>query len=162
MKKSLVLAGAAVALFTTGIAQAVVCAVNIEKAYQEAVKEGWKFGCYGGIDVKPALAFDSQKRVGCSGRSPSVSIKPRVTAYYFRNDSVQDGSKRGKLRGGWKIYSYKVNGGQYTKKKANLRSRLVFQFTPPSTPNAYFKRHLSELKLSKDGGSCSQVYEEAF
>lgn len=139
-------------------ANAAVCTVNIERAYKEAVANGWRFECkplHMGATV--GLHFDSGKRVGCAGKAPYGPTSPQYSANFFKLQGSKNGNK---LKKGWKVYSYKVSGGQYTKVVNFTYQRLGFQFS--ASPGSNFQRHLSELKLSKKSGNCTKVYNEAF
>ena len=139
---------------------AAICSVNLEKTYQEAEKRGWAFSCFDQTIGKPvSLNFDNSKRVGCVAKSgPLPGFNYHYTASFFRKGNT---ASTDALDNGWKIESYQVTGGQYQKLTPRNGNRLSFQWTV-KTPGFFSKRHISELKLSKNNGNCANVYTEAF
>lgn len=130
-------------------AQAATCTVNIEQAYQKAVANGWAFYCENSV-----LTFNGQKQMGCFGKTgAAASTTPK--GHFFT------GKGRTSFYNGWSLASYKMSGGQYTKQSSSKAGIIRFWF---SVKGAFHqgRRHLSELKLKKNGGDCTKVLNEAF
>ncbi len=140
-------------------AQTVTCSVNMERAYNEAVRRGWNFKCettYVGASV--GFGWDNAKRMGCSGKTPAVLPTP---ASYRASLFMRGGGSSANLSEGWKLAGYQVVGGQYLKDQAAGGRRINFFWKQPK-PNTLFKRYITNLRFSKKGGSCAKLYDEAF
>lgn len=148
--KKVFLVSALTLLTYSGVTQAAtkVCSLNIEKAYQTAVKSGYKFSCKHSV-----IHFDGAKRVGCLAKS-SLSPLPAIAELFVKPTVEQP------FRNGWSLHSYKVSGGEHIRHGGG---NPYFSFKrPPLGSSANYKRYLSEFKLKKNNGNCSKVYNEAF
>ncbi len=161
MRKFLTLTTVLLITLLHGTAQAAECSLNIERAYNVAVQNGWNFRCMGGV-----IDWSKRKKIGCRVRtSPIPGPTPlSVWARFFVNTSDQDATQTGKLKGGWRVKSFTVSGGQYNKIDPDNDTRLQFGFSPGSKANTIYKRHLEKLVVEHPivNKSCKSVYNEAF
>lgn len=146
----------AAGLIFTAPALAATCTLDIAQMYDRASSKGWTFKCLKGV-----LHFDNQKRPGCS----SKPIVPTAweEARFLSNTAFRDKSKTGKMRNGWRVKSYQISGGQWSKKssgKGATSSRINFTFSTKA--GSYHRRYLSKIRLEKSYGDCARVYDEAF
>lgn len=144
------------ALFFGTTAYAATCSLNIAQMYNAAVAKGWKFKCMKGV-----LHFDNQKRPGCTAKP----IIPQAweEARFLSDTGNLDHALNGKLRNGWRVKDYEVSGGQWNRKssgKGAKSSRIHFTFTTKA--GQHTRRYLSRVRIEKSGGSCANVYQEAF
>lgn len=151
-----------IGLLGASSAHAVTCSVNIERAYQEAVKRGWTFWCTavsGAITgSKSGLHFDKSKRLGCYGRTgPVLAGSQRFIGHFF----IKGSHSTTQLSGGWSIASFQIADGQWSQAGQAGGSRIDFEWSY-NLPNKVTYRHLSQLKVTKSGGNCAKFYDEAF
>ena len=146
----------------TSTTRAASCTLDLERAYHVAVARGWTFKCSHrgpsetGIGAAQGLTFDGSKRVGCYGRNGPTG-KATFQAQFLRQGSGSTSD----LRGGWRVQSFEVSGGQYSGRPPIDGVRIFFEWSSP-TPGATTRRFLSKLLLEKSGGQCAKVYDEAF
>ena len=161
MRKPGVLTSLILLTVVPGAVHAAECKLNIERAYNAAVQHGWNFRCMGGV-----TDWNKSKQLGCRMKTPPVPGPGSLTVWarFFVNTAKPDTSETGKLNGGWRIKSFTVSGGQYSKNDPSDDARLQFGFSPGNRANTIYKRHLSELIVEHPvvNKSCKNVYNEAF
>ncbi len=130
------------------------CELDVYTAYDRALKRGWTFKCHNATFV-PEHAY---RAISCQGKSPPIvgSNGMDVHGYFFRSSAGQAPA----LKNGWQVDSWEVSGGNWEKwppgeARVDLHTRIT-------APNTSFRRRVTRLKVTKAGGDCSRVYDEAF
>lgn len=151
-----------------GSAQATLCEVSMERAYQEAQVRGWQFRCSVKVgkgsspyNSSAVVHFDNHKRLGCRGKTGYKSgsrVVYRFQAKFFSKPGTGSGNA---LMNGWSIDSYQVIGGNHNQSSPSSFGKLSYGWTSDKA-NTWTNRYLSKIIFKKHAGNCNTLYNEAF
>lgn len=144
-------------LLAAAPASATDCTVKPWDAYQAAVKRGWQFACFGSSLVsQPAFIPLPSGELSCIGKTGPAPVPHWVDGQFFE----KSGYKNKKFANGWSLKQFEVVGGQHSQ-LFNAASVVYFRGNVSGAFKSYNFR-VSKMVLTKSGGSCAKVLDEAF
>lgn len=150
------LAAAGVALLAAGTASATDCTVNPFDAYQTAKLRGWTFWCIGGVGVTGHFVTYPGQNIGCAFRTPPVPSGGNGDAQFFETTTTGNHFKNN-----WKLKAFEYSGAQW-QPFDHAKARVMGRAMDMRQFNKTYNFRLHKLVLTKAGGQCSKVIDEAF